>query len=74
MKNRFYLSTINILFYFLVSPSRGLKRSDNRPAAEHADQHPDSELPSGGHRGERDGWAWSTPALSTQLLILLKGY
>lgn len=27
-----------------------------------------------GTGGERDGWAWSTPAVSTQLLILLKGY
>lgn len=54
--------------------SHVLKWNDNLPATEHADRCEDAELASGGHRGERDGWAWSTPVVSTQLLILLKGY
>lgn len=37
------------------------------------DTQTQSSLPAG-TREERDGWAWSTPVVSTQLLILLKGY
>lgn len=49
-------------------------RNDNHPAGEYADRCEDPEFASGGHWGDRDGWAWSTPVVSTQLLILLKGY